>query len=435
MRSAVPKPLHAVAGRSMLDHVLRAAQATGADAIAVVIGPGRDDMVRAVRASAPQAHIAVQAERRGTAHAVLVAREVIGEHYDDVVVLYADVPLVRPETLRRLRDALAQGAAVAVLGFRAADPCGYGRLVTRAGDLTAIREHKDASEAERALDLCNSGLMAIDGRMALSLLDAVGHDNAQSEFYLTDVVEEAIGRGRSCSALITSENEVMGVNDRVQLSAAEAVMQQRLRDAAMRNGATLIAPETVFLSADTVLGRDVTVEPHCVFGPRVSVADGAVIHAFSHLEGATVAAGASIGPFARLRPGAAIGESAKIGNFVEVKNARVDRGAKVSHLSYIGDAEIGAEANIGAGTITCNYDGFNKARTVIGGGAFVGSNSALVAPVTVGAGAYVGSGSVVTEDVEPDALALGRGRQVNKPGWAKSFRAAQRAGKPGKKRS
>ncbi len=429
MRSAVPKPLHAVAGRSMLAHAIAAAEGMGAESIAVVIGPGRDDMARAARAAAPLAQIIVQSERRGTAHAVLAARQAIGRGYDDLVVLYADVPLIRSETLGRLRGALTAGAAVAVLGFRAANPSGYGRLVGGPGTVTAIREHKDASEAERAIDLCNSGLMAIDGRIALELLDAVGNDNAQREFYLTDVVECAIAAGRTCTALITDEQEVMGVNDRVQLAAAEAAMQLSLRATAMLNGTTFVAPETVFLSCDTVLGRDVTVEPHCVFGPKVTVADGAVIHAFSHLQGASVAAGANIGPYARLRPGAAIGEEAKIGNFVEVKNAKVGRGAKISHLSYIGDAEVGAEANIGAGAITCNYDGFGKAWTVIGAGAFVGSNAALVAPVTVGPGAYVGSGSVITADVEAGALALGRGRQVNKPGWATTFRASRTSNK------
>ncbi len=423
MRSAVAKPLHAVAGRPMLSHVIATAVASGADALAVVVGPGRDDVGRAALAAAPGARVFVQAERRGTAHAVLTAAEAIEAGYDDLLVLYADVPLVRPETLGALRIELAGGAAVAVLGFRAADPSGYGRLLVTGDRLDAVREHRDASEAERAVALCNSGLMALDGRLALGLLRGIGTSNAQGEFYLTDAVEEAIRRGERCAALLADEAEVMGVNDRVQLALVEAAMQRRLREAAMRGGATLVAPETVHLSADTVLGRDVTVEPHCVFGPGVRVAEGAVIHAFSHLEGAAVAAGASVGPFARLRPGASLGEGAKVGNFVEVKNADLGAGAKVSHLSYIGDAAVGAEANIGAGTITCNYDGFGKHRTTVGAGAFVGSNSALVAPVTVGAGAFVGSGSVVTQDVEPDALALGRGRQVNKPGWAAEFRA------------
>jgi bifunctional UDP-N-acetylglucosamine pyrophosphorylase/glucosamine-1-phosphate N-acetyltransferase len=431
MRSALPKALHAIAGRSMLGHVAASAQAMGADAIAVVVGPDRPDVERAAIAAVPQAQVVVQRERRGTAHAVLAAREAIGTGFDAVVVLYADVPLIRPDTLKRLLGLLAEGASVAVLGFRAADPTGYGRLIGDEGRVTAIREHKDATEAERAITLCNSGLIAVEGRLALALLEGIGCDNVQREFYLTDVVERAVALGKSCAAIVTDETEVMGVNDRVQLAAAEAAMQARLRGAAMREGATMTAPDTVFLSHDTVLGRDVTIEPHCVFGPKVTVADGAVIHAFSYLEGATVAAGASIGPYARLRPGAAIGAAAKVGNFVEVKNAVVEPGAKINHLSYIGDARVGARANIGAGTITCNYDGFGKAQTVIGADAFIGSNSALVAPVTIGQGAFVGSGSVITEDVEPDALALGRGRQVVKAGWASRFRASRPA-KPAK---
>ena len=432
MRSARPKALHAIAGRSMLGHVIAAAQEVGIEAVAVVVGPDRADVAREAVAADPRAHVVVQRERRGTAHAVLAARDAIGTDFDDVLVLYADVPLVTPNALRGLRDELARGAGVAVLGFRAADPTGYGRLLVAGSpsELAAIREHKDATIEERGIDLCNSGLMAIDGRQALALLDGIGRDNAQGEFYLTDVVERAVGGGLRCSIVVADEGEVMGVNDRLQLARAEAGMQARLREAAMREGATLVAPDTVFLSFDTRLGRDVEVEPHCVFGPKVSVADGATIHAFSHLEGATVASGASVGPYARLRPGSNIGAGAKIGNFVEVKNATIERSAKVSHLSYIGDANVGADVNIGGGTITCNYDGFNKARTVIGAGAFVGSNSALVAPVTVGAGAYVGSGSVITEDVEPDALGIARGRQVNKPGWAAAFRAKKPVTKP-----
>ncbi len=290
----------------------------------------------------------------------------------------------------------------------------------------AIREHKDASEAELAIRLCNAGPMAIAGASALALLDSVGSDNRAGEFYLTDVVGIAAARGLAASARVAPEDEVMGVNDRVQLAAAEAVMQRRLREAAMRGGATLIAPETVFFSHDTKIGRDVLVEPHVVFGKGVAIADSAVIHAFSHLEGARLAPKASVGPYARLRPGADVAAGARIGNFVEIKNASIEAGAKVNHLSYIGDARVGAGANIGAGTITCNYDGFSKFRTDIGAGAFIGSNSALVAPVTIGDGAYVGSGSVVTKNVEADALAVARGRQVEKPGWAKAFRARQK---------
>jgi bifunctional UDP-N-acetylglucosamine pyrophosphorylase / glucosamine-1-phosphate N-acetyltransferase len=426
MKSARPKVLHEIAGRTMLAHVLGAVAAAGAQDIAVVIGPGRDDVAAEARKAAPSVQVFTQERRLGTAHAVLAARGAIDAGHDEILIVYADSPLVRPATLQALCAALAEGAEVAALGFPARDPTGYGRLIEKDGRLLAIREHKDASEAERAIGLCNAGPIAIAGQLALSLLDAIGSDNAAGEFYLTDIVGLAAARGLKATARVATEEEVMGVNDRVQLSAAEAAMQQRLREGAMREGATLIAPQTVFFSADTKVGRDVLIEPHVVFGKGVELSDGAVIHAFSHLEGAKVAGGASIGPYARLRPGADIAAGAKIGNFVEVKNAVIEAGAKVSHLSYIGDGRIGAAANIGAGTITCNYDGFSKFRTDIGAGAFIGSNSALVAPVSIGAGAYVGSGSVITEDVEADALAIGRGRQVVKAGWAKAFRAKQK---------
>lgn len=425
MTSAMPKVMHAIAGRPMLSHVLASIKAAEIDAVAVVVGPGREDVSRMVQRTVLGAQIFIQAKRRGTAHAVLAARTAIEQGYDEVLVLYADVPLVTPQTLRTMRDAVSEGACVAVLGFEAADPQGYGRLVQDAAGLSAIREQRDASEDERALTLCNSGLMALDGRKALTILDRIGDINAQGEFYLTDAVEVARRAGEPCVALLTDESEVRGVNDRVQLAGAEAVLQVRLRDAAMRAGVTLQAPETVFLCSDTRLGRDVTIEPHVVFGPGVSLADDVVVHAFSHLEGAQVERGASVGPYARLRPGAKIGPGAKVGNFVEIKNADVEQGAKISHLSYIGDARVGAGANIGAGTITCNYDGFGKAHTDIGAGAFVGSNSALVAPVRIGKGAFIGSGSVITDGVPDDALALGRGRQAIKEGWAARFREAK----------
>ena len=426
MKSARPKVLHEIAGGAMLTHVLGAVAAAGAQDLALVVGPDRDDVAAAARKVAPHAAIFVQERRLGTAHAVLAAREAIARGYDDILIAYADIPLVRASTLEGLYEGLAQGAAVVALGFMARDPAGYGRLIEKDGALVAIREHKDASQAERAIALCNAGPIALAGESALELLGQIGSDNAAGEFYLTDIVAIAAARGLLATVRLASEDEVMGVNDRVQLAAAEAVMQRRLREQAMREGATLIAPDTVFFSHDTRLGRDVLVEPHVVFGKGVEIADDAVIHAFSHLEGATVASKASVGPYARLRPGADIAAGAKVGNFVEIKNAAIEAGAKVNHLSYIGDARVGAGANIGAGTITCNYDGFSKFRTDIGAGAFVGSNSALVAPVTIGAGAYIGSGSVVTEDVEPDALAIGRGRQVAKPGWAKAFRAKQK---------
>jgi bifunctional UDP-N-acetylglucosamine pyrophosphorylase/glucosamine-1-phosphate N-acetyltransferase len=430
MKSSRPKVLHEIAGRSMLAHVLEAVSAAGAQDVALVIGHGGEDVAAAALKSAPGAAICVQDQQRGTAHAALAARQAIAAGYDDILIVYADVPLLRAATLKGLYEALGEKADVAALGFMASDPAGYGRLVEADGRLVAIREDKDASEAEKAIRLCNAGPLALAGERALALLERVSADNRAGEFYLTDVVAIAASMGLATTRRVAPEEEVMGVNDRVQLAAAEAVMQRRLREAAMRGGATLIAPETVFFSHDTRIGRDVLVEPHVVFGKGVEIADGAVVHAFSHLDGARVAAKASIGPYTRLRPGADIAAGAKVGNFVEIKNAAIEAGAKVNHLSYIGDARVGAAANIGAGTITCNYDGYAKFRTEIGDGAFIGSNSALVAPVTIGAGAYVGSGSVITEDVAPDALAVGRGRQVAKPGWAKAFRARQKRAKP-----
>ena len=428
MRSARPKALHEIAGRAMLAHALDALAGAGANAIAVVVGPNRDDVAAEARKWAPGAEVFVQSERKGTAHATLAARAAIARGYDDVLVTYADIPLISAPTLGALRQGLADGAGLVVLGFEPSDPAGYGRLIESEGRLIAIREHKDASPGERGVRRCNAGPMAFAGLQALAMLDAVGCDNAQSEFYLTDLVEIARRRGLVAEARMAPEDEVMGVNDRVQLAAAEAAMQKRLRRRAMIEGATLIAPETLFLSMDTKIGRDVTIEPHVVIGKGVTIEDGAVIHAFSHLEGAHVASFASIGPYARLRPGAEIAERAKVGNFVEIKASTIEAGAKVNHLSYIGDARVGAGANIGAGTITCNYDGFSKYKTDIGAGAFIGSNSALVAPLTIGDGAYVGSGSVVTKNVEPDALAVARGHQMTKPGWAKAFRERKKGG-------
>lgn len=434
MRSDRPKVLHEVGGRSLLGHALAALATAGADKVVVVVGPGRADVAEAAQSLLPSAVIAVQSERRGTAHAALAAREALAEGYDDVIVAFADTPLVKPETFGALRAELAAGAGVVALGFEARDPTGYGRLLLRDGALEAIVEHKDATAEQRTVTFCNAGLMALDGRQALSLLESIGNANAQGEFYLPDAVALARGRGFVAKAIAAPESEVQGVNDRIQLAAAEAEFQRRKRRDVMAAGATLTAPETVFFSHDTTVGRDVMIEPHVVFGPGVRIADGAVIHAFSHLEGAEVGPKASVGPYARLRPGARLADKAKVGNFVEIKAAEIGAGAKVSHLTYIGDASVGAEANIGAGTITCNYDGFFKYRTTIGAGAFVGSNSSLVAPVTIGAGAIVGSGSVVTEDVAADALALGRGRQVAKEGWAKAFRDASLARKAAAKK-
>lgn len=433
MRSALPKVLHAVAGRPMVAHVLDAALAAGAARLAVVIGPDHDKVATEVRRVAPEAEIFVQTERRGTAHAVLAARAALERGFDDVVVMYGDTPLVQPETLAALRAPLAEGAGVAVLGFRPADPTGYGRLVTEGGELLAIREEKEASAAERAIRLCNAGLMALDGRAALGLLDQVDDANAKREFYLTDVVSIARVQGRAAAVCEVAAEEVAGVNSRAQLAEAEAILQQRLRARALEAGVTLVAPETVFLSADTRFGRDVIVEPNVVFGPGVRVEEGATIRAFSHVEGAHVGPGAIVGPFARLRPGAALGQGVHVGNFVEIKASDLAAGAKVNHLSYVGDSSVGANTNIGAGTITCNYDGFRKHRTTIGANAFVGTNSLLVAPVSVGDGAYIGTGSVITDDVPADALAIGRARQVNKPGLAARLRARLSAGLAPKK--
>jgi bifunctional UDP-N-acetylglucosamine pyrophosphorylase / glucosamine-1-phosphate N-acetyltransferase len=423
MYSTRPKVLHAVAGRSLLAHVLTAVAGIEPAATAVVIGPGQDDVAAEAKRVLPHATVFVQRERLGTAHAVLAAKAAIERGADDVLVVYGDTPLIRPETLRLLRAPLAEGAAVAVLGFRPSAPSGYGRLVTKNGQLVRIVEDADASAQDKAIGLCNAGVMAFDGNSALAILERIGNRNRKGEFYLTDAVEIARGMNKTVVAVEVEEDDVRGINSKKELAEAEAVAQQRLRQAALDAGVTLVAPETVFLAADTKFGKDVVVEPYVVFGAGVSVGDGAVIHAFSHVTGATVGKGASVGPFARLRHGTRLGDGARIGNFVETKEATIEAGAKANHLTYIGDAFVGAGANIGAGTITCNYDGFAKHRTAIGEGAFIGSNSALVAPVAIGPGAYVGSGSVITADVPADALALGRTRQVVKEGWASRLRA------------
>jgi bifunctional UDP-N-acetylglucosamine pyrophosphorylase/glucosamine-1-phosphate N-acetyltransferase len=422
MRSSRPKVLHAVAGRTLLWHVLAALRAAGGTETAVVVGPDRDDVAAEARAMLPHAQVFGQRERRGTGHAVLAAKAAIARGADDILVIFGDTPLIRAQTLAKLRGAIANGASVAVLGFKPADPTGYGRLVTKGDELLAIVEQADASEAERAIPLCNGGLMAFDGRTALAILEKIGNDNRKAEFYLTDAVKIARGMKLKAAALEVTEDEVSGINTKAQLAATETAMQQRLRQAALDAGVTLVAPETVFLAADTKLGKDVTVEPYVVFGNGVTVEDGATIRSFSHLDGAHVGKDAIVGPYARLRPGAKLEANVHIGNFVEVKEALIEEGAKANHLSYIGDARVGAGANVGAGTITCNYDGAAKHRTDIGKGAFIGSNSSLVAPVKIGDGAYVGSGSVITADVPADALALGRGRQTVKEGWAKRLR-------------
>jgi len=429
MKSAMPKVLHEIAGRPIVAHVVAGALAAAANRFAVVVGPGRGDVAKAVATLVPGVDVFEQAERLGTAHAVLQARRALLDPVDDVIVLYGDTPLVTPETLLRVRAELAGGRDLVVLGFEAENPTGYGRLLMDEGGLAAIREERDASEAERQVTLCNSGIMGFAGRHVLAILDAVGNRNAKGEYYLTDAVEIARASGLSASVVSGAEAEFLGVNDRAQLAACEAAFQARRRAAMLAAGVTLQAPETVFFAADTAIASDVVIEPNVVFGPGVRVETGARIRAFSHLEGAHVGEGAIIGPYARLRPGADIGRAAHIGNFVEIKNARIEEGAKANHLAYIGDARVGARANIGAGTITCNYDGFTKAHTDIGAGAFIGSNSSLVAPVVIQDGAYIGSGSVITADVPADALGVARGRQAIKPGWAVAFRARMQAAK------
>ncbi len=424
MRSNVPKPLHAIAGRSMLGHVMTTARAAGHDKLAVVIAPGMEDVAHEAQRHAPGALTFTQQGQRGTADAVLAARPAIAGHASDIFVLFSDTPLLTPETLGRMSQTLDDGAQVVVLGFEATDPTGYGRLLTDTDDnLIAIREHRDASPAERRTRLCNSGVMAFRVPNLLALLDEITDDNAQGELYLTDIVEIARRHQLNCRSVTCAENELLGINDRAQLAQAETEYQRRRRLEVMHAGATLIDPATVWFSHDTKVGRDVVIEPNVFFGPGVTIEDGATILANSHLEGAMVGTGARIGPFARLRPGANVGAKARVGNFVEVKNVAMGPGAKANHLAYLGDGTVGAAANIGAGTIFCNYDGFRKHRTEIGEGAFVGSNTALVAPVKIGDGAFVGSGSVVTRNVPADALALERSEQTHREGWAAKFRA------------
>jgi bifunctional UDP-N-acetylglucosamine pyrophosphorylase/glucosamine-1-phosphate N-acetyltransferase len=429
MRSARPKVLHPLAGHSLLAHVLGTIGQAGVTATAVVIGPGEDSVTSEVKRVSPDAECFVQSERRGTAHAVLAAREAIERGADDILIIYGDTPLVQPTSLARLRKAIADGAAAAVLGFRAADSTGYGRLIVEKGELIAIREEVDASASERKSALCNGGTLALAGKNALAILERIGNHNRKHEFYLTDAIEVARGMALRAAAVEVEEDEMRGINTKKQLAEAEAVAQQRLRQAALEAGVTLVAPETVYLCPDTKFGRDVVVEPFVVFGEKVTVDDGAVIHSFSHIVGAHIGKRVSVGPFARLRPGTRLEEGARIGNFVEVKEAVVAAGAKANHLTYLGDTSVGANANIGAGTITCNYDGAAKYRTEIGRDAFIGSNSALVAPVKIGDGAYVGSGSVITQDVPADSLALGRSRQVVKEGWASRLRGLKSLGK------
>ncbi|MEA3016067.1 MAG: bifunctional UDP-N-acetylglucosamine pyrophosphorylase / glucosamine-phosphate N-acetyltransferase [Sphingomonadales bacterium] len=430
MKSDLHKVLHPIAGRPMLEHLLASVEAIGAQKVAVVVGSGREQVEPLVARHGGV--VVVQEPQLGTAHAVQQAQAALAGFEGDILILYGDTPFVTADTMRRMRERLGgdDAPAVVVVASRPHDPKHYGRILAGAdGTIEKMVEFKDASEAERAVDLCNSGLMAVRASDLWALLGRVGKDNAAGEYYLPDIVMLAAADGRRSAVVEAEAAEVEGINSRAELAAQEAAWQRMRREQAMAEGATLVAPETVWFTHDTQIGRDVLVEPNVFFGPGVRIADGATIRAFSHIEGAAIAAGAEIGPFARLRPGAEIGEKAKIGNFVEVKKTRVGPGAKANHLTYLGDAEIGPGANIGAGTITCNYDGFLKYPTVIGEGAFIGSNSALVAPVTVGAGAIVGAGSVVTRDVAADALALARGAQSERPGWAARFRAAMAAKK------
>ena len=422
MKSSRSKVLHPVGGRPMIDWVTALARGAGVEKIVCVVGEGNAD-VRAA-AEAQGLDIAIQEPQLGTGHAVQCAKAALDGFEGQVVVLYADTPLITGETLARVFDAF-ETHAMSVLGFEPEDPAAYGRLVTTGSDLQAIVEAKECTPEQLKIGLCNSGVVAASAADLFSACDRVTNDNLKGEYYLTDIVEILRGDGKSATVVHASETEVLGVNDRIDLSRAEAAFQTLMRDEAMKSGVSLKHPQTVFFAYDTVIEPDVTIDANVVFGPGVTVRRGATIHSFSHLEGADVGEGANIGPFARLRPGTKLAENTKVGNFVETKKANVGKGSKINHLSYVGDAELGENVNVGAGTITCNYDGYNKHKTIIGDGAFVGSNSSLVAPVTIGTGAFLGSGGVVTDDVPADALALARSKQVNKTGWGARFRAAQ----------
>jgi len=423
MRSDTHKVLHPIASRPLLLHLLDGVDGLGARKRVVVVGKGRDQVQQALNGR--DVTVAHQAEQKGTGHAVLQAREALEGYDGAVLILYGDTPFVHSGTLRRMLDRLDgdDGPGVVVMASTPDDPAAYGRIILGDGDRIAkMVEYRDATPEERAVRLCNSGMMAVRARDLFRWLEKVGNDNAAGEYYLPDVVNIAASEGREAVVIEGDPYETAGVNSRAELAHLELEWQRRRREQALHEGATLIDPESVWFAYDTKLGRDVTVEPHVVFGPGVEVADGATIKAFSHIEGAIVGARAAIGPFARIRPGTKLGERSKVGNFVELKKASVGQGAKVNHLSYVGDTDIGPAANIGAGTITCNYDGFSKHRTVIGAGAFIGSNTALVAPVTIGEGAVVGAGSVITSDVEADSLAVERSQQKGVAGWARKFR-------------
>ena len=431
MKSAKHKVLHPLAGKPMLHHLLDTVAGLGAERTVVVVGAAGEQVEAAV--AGREVSIAWQHEQLGTGHAVAQAKDALAGFAGDVLILYGDVPLVSAATMARMIERLNFGIEprAVVLGFRPDDAGAYGRIIAgNDGTISKMVEYKDASAEERSVDLCNSGLMAVRSADLFVLLDSIGNDNAAGEYYLPDIV---MLPGQA-SAVIEVEDpvEVAGVNSRAELAALEGVWQDRRRAAAMADGVTLIVPQTVWFSHDTAIARDVTVEPNVWFGPGVKVAEGATIRAFSHIEGADIGPLCEVGPYARLRPGAVLERKAKVGNFVEVKKTRMGEGAKANHLTYLGDADVGSGANIGAGTITCNYDGYFKYRTVIGEGAFIGSNSALVAPVTIGAGAIVGAGATITHDVAADALALVRAQQEAKPGWAKRFREAMMAKKAAK---
>lgn len=417
MNSDVPKVLHHIAGAPMLVHAMKSGAALNPERTVVVAGHGAAEVERAAQAYDPDTIIALQSEQLGTAHAVAQTRDALNGFAGDAIVLYGDTPFIRPETLAAMSAARLTHDVV-VLGFEAADPGRYGRLILKDDQLDRIVEFKDATEEERAVTLCNSGVIAANAQTLFALIDAVGNDNAAGEYYLTDIIGIARAKGLGATVVRCDEDETLGVNSRAQLAQAEAHFQANARAIAMDDGVTLSAPDSVYFAHDTVIGRDTIIEPNVVFGPGVTVESGATIRAFSHLEGCHVARGGVIGPYARLRPGAELSENVKIGNFVEIKNAQIAEGSKVNHLSYIGDADIGARSNVGAGTITCNYDGVFKHKTTIGADAFIGSNTMLVAPVRVGHEAMTASGTVVTRDVPDGDLAIGRARQENKTGLA-----------------
>ncbi|WP_444665556.1 bifunctional UDP-N-acetylglucosamine diphosphorylase/glucosamine-1-phosphate N-acetyltransferase GlmU [Cereibacter changlensis] len=432
MNSDLPKVLHPLGAAPLLHHAMRAGQALDPARIVVVAGHGAEAVTKAARAFDETVDVVVQAEQLGTAHAVAQAAPLLAGVPGEAVVLYGDTPFVRTETLEAMLAARSRHAVV-VLGFHACDPGRYGRLVTSGDTLEKIVEFKDATDEVLAISLCNSGVICAEAKLLFDLVAAVDNQNASGEYYLTDIVELARAQGYSAGVVICDESETLGINTRAQLAEAEAEFQKRARAEALEDGVTLTAPETVFFALDTHIGRDAVIAPNVVFGPGVTVESGAEIKAFCHLEGCHVSRGATVGPFARLRPGAELAEDVHVGNFVEIKNSVLDEGVKVGHLTYLGDAHVGEATNIGAGTITCNYDGVNKHRTEIGARAFIGSDTMLVAPVKIGAGAMTGSGSVITEDVPAEALALGRARQVNKPGFATKLMDLYKAAKAARK--